>query len=224
MPPPTKRRRIEPIVVEEIAFDPAARYDYLTGFHKRKVQRAKHAREAAERRAKVEKLEGRKQLREQRKAELERHVEEVNAMLGLPAATEEGYDESNTDSDEEWKGISDSEPPQVDHEAEYVDEEKYTTVTVETLDVSKEGLFRAQQDRDEQHSDEDGQPPTATDGDTSSPKQKRSWMKEKPKDGVKKRKKKRNFRYEGKAERKEARAKQKSRNSKQARERRAGGS
>jgi ribosomal RNA-processing protein 17 len=62
MAPPTKRRRIEPIVVEEVAFDPAARYEFLTGFHKRKVQRAKHAREAAERRAKVEKLEGRKQV------------------------------------------------------------------------------------------------------------------------------------------------------------------
>jgi ribosomal RNA-processing protein 17 len=152
-------------------------------------------------------------------------VEEVNAMLGLPTTAVEEYDESNTDLDEEWKGISDPEPPPVDHEAEYVDEEKYTTVTVETLDVSKEGLSRAQHDKDEQSSDEeDGQTPTVPNGDTSSRKQKRPWMKEKPKDGVKKRKKKRNFRYEGKTERKEARAKQKSRNSKQARERRAGGS
>ncbi|OCT46488.1 protein required for cell viability Rrp17 [Cladophialophora carrionii] len=225
MPPPTKRRRLEPTVVEEIAFDPAARYDFLTGFHKRKLQRAKHAQEAAERRARAEKLEGRKQLREQRKAELERHVEEVNALLGLPAgANDKQHGESNTDSDEEWEGISDSDPPPIDHEAEYVDEEKYTTVTVEALDVSKEGLFRAQQDSDKHDPDNAQETSTATNEGTSSGKQKRPWTKEKPKDGVKKRKKKRNFRYEGKAERKEARAKQKSRNSRQARERRAGGS
>ncbi|EXJ64820.1 hypothetical protein A1O7_01158 [Cladophialophora yegresii CBS 114405] len=225
MPPPTKRRRVEPTVVEEIAFDPAARYEFLTGFHKRKLQRAKHAQEVAELRARAEKLEGRKQLREQRKAELERHVEEVNAMLGLPAAaSNKQYGDSSTDSDEEWKGISDSDPPPIDHEAEYVDEEKYTTVTVEALDVSKEGLFRAQQESDEHNSDDNGVTPTSTNGGASSGKEKRPWTKEKPKDGVKKRKKKRNFRYEGKAERKEARAKQKSRNSRQARERRAGGS
>lgn len=29
--------------VEELTFDPAARQEYLTGFHKRKVQRIKHA-------------------------------------------------------------------------------------------------------------------------------------------------------------------------------------
>lgn len=63
MPPPTKRRRTEPTVVEEITFDLAARQDYLTGFHKRKVQRAKHAQEVAERRARVERLEERKKVR-----------------------------------------------------------------------------------------------------------------------------------------------------------------
>lgn len=65
MPPPTKRRRTEPTAVEEINFDPAARQEYLTGFHKRKLQRAKHAQEAAEKRAREEKIEARKKVQSQ---------------------------------------------------------------------------------------------------------------------------------------------------------------
>lgn len=62
MPPATKRRKIEVTAVEEITFDLSARQEYLTGFHKRKLQRAKHAQEAAEKRAKAEKVEHRKQV------------------------------------------------------------------------------------------------------------------------------------------------------------------
>lgn len=64
MAPATKRRKVEPTAVEEITFDLSARHEYLTGFHKRKVQRAKQAQEAAEKRAKAEKVEHRKQVRD----------------------------------------------------------------------------------------------------------------------------------------------------------------
>ena len=37
--------------VEEINFDSAARQEFLTGFHKRKVARARHAQEIAEKKA-----------------------------------------------------------------------------------------------------------------------------------------------------------------------------
>jgi ribosomal RNA-processing protein 17 len=50
-------------VVEEITFDPAARQEFLTGFHKRKLQRAKHALEAAEKRAREERLVERRKAR-----------------------------------------------------------------------------------------------------------------------------------------------------------------
>ncbi len=46
--------------MEEITFDPAARHEFLTGFHKRKLQRAKHAQEAAEKRARAERIVERK--------------------------------------------------------------------------------------------------------------------------------------------------------------------
>ncbi|KIW62090.1 hypothetical protein PV05_02141 [Exophiala xenobiotica] len=224
MPPPTKRRRTEPTVVEEITFDPAARHEFLTGFHKRKLQRAKHAQEAAEKRARAERIVERKKLREQRKADLERHVEQVNAMLRTTAAldgSEHGVD--GTGSADEWSGISDSEPAPVDHEAEYIDEDKYTTVTVEAMDVSREGLFKAEQARDSENPQEE-EGGAEAEPENLSEKKKRKWTQEKPKGSVDKpkRKKKRNFRYESKVERKTARSKEKAKNRKQARERRSG--
>lgn len=58
---PNKRRKIEH-KIEEISFDNDARADYLTGFHKRKVQRAKRAQEEAVKKGREERVEMRKQV------------------------------------------------------------------------------------------------------------------------------------------------------------------
>ena len=58
-PPPSKKRKLVS-TIEEIAFDPSAREDYLTGFHKRKLQRIKHAKEEAAKREREEQLTARK--------------------------------------------------------------------------------------------------------------------------------------------------------------------
>lgn len=151
-------------------------------------------------------------------------MQEVNALLKPLAALDGSEDEKeNSNAEAEWSGLSDPEPEPVDHEAEYIDEDKYTTVTVEAMDVTREGLFKAEQDETE----EKGQSQEADDSkpeDPSTEKKKRIWSKAKPKDGAEKprRKRKRNFRYEGKVERKMARSKEKARNHKQARERRSG--
>ena len=63
MQPPAKRRKVEAASIAEINFDNAARQDYLTGFHKRKLQRAKQAREAAEKKARLERVEERRKVR-----------------------------------------------------------------------------------------------------------------------------------------------------------------
>jgi ribosomal RNA-processing protein 17 len=60
---PPKRRRLASAAVEEVRFDPAARQEYLTGFHKRKLQRAKQAHEAAEKKARLERIEERRKVR-----------------------------------------------------------------------------------------------------------------------------------------------------------------
>lgn len=60
LPPPPKKRKV--FAIEEISFDNSAREEYLTGFHKRKVQRQKHAQEEAAKTARAEKIEFRKQV------------------------------------------------------------------------------------------------------------------------------------------------------------------
>jgi ribosomal RNA-processing protein 17 len=60
-PPPKKRKTTHKI--EEISFDKDARSEYLTGFHKRKQARIKHAQEVAAEKAREERIEMRKQVR-----------------------------------------------------------------------------------------------------------------------------------------------------------------
>lgn len=62
MAPPTKKRKKSAVAVEEITFDPNAREDYLTGFHKRKVQRIKHAQEEAAKKERQERIVERKRV------------------------------------------------------------------------------------------------------------------------------------------------------------------
>src|ERR1700728_777547 len=203
MQPPAKKRRTETAAVEEIKFDTAARQEYLTGFHKRKLQRTKHAQETAEKKARLERIEERRkdrpslpvqgallitcfiQLREERKADLERHVQEVNTFLQPQQDTEtesESERKSESREAESWDGIS--EPPGVDYEAEYVDEDRYTTVTVDAMDLSKEGLHMAEEDlRKQDRVDEDGR--GRGDGVTGKGEnvgEKRKWTREKPKE------------------------------------------
>lgn len=61
MAPPSKRRK-KSSAVEEVTFDFDARSEYLTGFHKRKVQRIKQAQEQAAKQDRLDKLENRKRV------------------------------------------------------------------------------------------------------------------------------------------------------------------
>lgn len=60
MAPATKRRKLNQL--EEITFDPAARQEYLTGFHKRKQERIQNARDAAVKRAREDKIKERRRV------------------------------------------------------------------------------------------------------------------------------------------------------------------
>jgi ribosomal RNA-processing protein 17 len=62
LPPPSKKRKVDH-KIEEISFDFDARADYLTGFHKRKVQRAARAKAEAEKKDREERIVLRKQVR-----------------------------------------------------------------------------------------------------------------------------------------------------------------
>jgi ribosomal RNA-processing protein 17 len=135
------------------------------------------------------------------------------------ATENEDSEEGNSAQSEDGEGIPDPPPisTDIDQEEEYIDEDKYTTVTVEAMDVSKEGIYNASRE-DEHESDsadtEEGAPAKKANGTT-----KRVWTKEKPKPERPKKKKKK-FRYESRAERKVTRLKEKSGNRKKANARR----
>ncbi|KAK4062558.1 uncharacterized protein Triagg1_9928 [Trichoderma aggressivum f. europaeum] len=189
LPPPSKKRKYG---VEEVSFDFDAREEYLTGFHKRKQQRIKLAQEEAAKRAREERLQTRKQIREERKREVEEHVEHVNKLLRESGAIEVDSAEEQSGDEEanegEWAGFPDRPNLDiVDHEEEYIDEDRYTTVTVESVSISRDGLERPEKPKEQTEGDQEQETERA-DQDKSKTS---AWPK----------KKKQKFRYETKFER-----------------------
>ncbi|KEY67384.1 hypothetical protein S7711_07594 [Stachybotrys chartarum IBT 7711] len=205
LPPPNKKRKTTSNI-EEINFDNDARQEYLTGFHKRKQQRIKHAQEEAAKKAREERLETRKQVsissiqvREERKREVEEHVQTVNRMLRESGAIVPDLDQpSEEESAEDWEGFPDQPNLEiVDHEEEYIDEDRYTTVTVESVSVTRDGLNR---------------PETLEEvAESTKVEDKAEDNEEKTKQSRPKKKKKK-FRYESKIERQISNVRQKAKN------------
>lgn len=133
------------------------------------------------------------------------------------ADPEASSSEDDEVKEEAWHGIA--EPVDIDHEAEFEDEDRHTTVTIEAVDITREG-FQKVVDADTDFSDEEDKPlvegAQAPNESEKPPKGKRIWTKERP-EGLKKKKKK--FRYESKAERKLTRYKERSKNKAQAKNR-----
>ena len=163
------------------------------------------------------------QLREGRKADLEKHVAEVNSLLQQD--TDQNPDEpsrKNGDEGEEDERNGVSHATAGDREAEYLDEDLHTTVTVEAVDVSRDGLHNIHEDESDEGSIKSPfkQPPKdhaacrngMSDGQQTPNRAKIS---------APKKKKKKKFRYESRAERKVTKYKERSKNSAQARDRKS---
>ncbi|KAI1180955.1 nucleolar protein 12-domain-containing protein [Nemania sp. FL0916] len=225
-PPPKKRKRQQQHAIEEIKFDSDARAEYLTGFHKRKLQRAKHAQEQAAERARQEKIETRKQIREDRKREVEEHVQQVNSALRQAAQAgyiesgeeEEGESSDGGDAAEEWGGFQDNDTPArqqedlVDHEEEYIDEDRFTTVTVESVNVSRDGLTSSRPDEEKGESPDEGAGVDKKDAQAQ-----QDGKTDRDRHASKKKKQKK-FRYETKLERQITNIKQKAKNKRRPRD------
>ena len=151
----------------------------------------------------------------------------MNALLREASGNgrvESDADDGSNATGDEWSGIDDR-PAKVpvDHEDEYVDEDRFTTVTVESIGVSKDGLYKVSGDDDDTNQDGagDGQDGNGRGIKPNPPENKqigkRTWTKDKPAT-LKKRKKK--FRYESKVERKLSRAKERAGSKAKARARR----
>ncbi|KAL8832460.1 MAG: hypothetical protein Q9170_004871 [Blastenia crenularia] len=207
--PIKKRRKGEPLV-EEITFDFSAREEYLTGFHKRKLQRVKHAKEEALKKEREEKVASRKALRESRRIDRENNVEAINAAV-RDAEGHNGSDESGDDSGEQWKGLA--EPTNIDHEDDYLDEDRHTIVTVEAVDISRDGLRRLEESgsgsEDDQKQPTHNSSKTTNRGPLVNGGAEGNGKRSKPFSSSESRpKKKKKFRYESKAERKVTRFKE----------------
>ncbi|KAJ5872556.1 Protein required for cell viability Rrp17 [Penicillium soppii] len=209
-----KRKVVAAPKVEEINFDPESRQEWLTGFHKRKVQRAKQAQENAAKQYKEDKRAMRAKIREERKKDFEQAMDEHSKVLQrMKEDAGDISDEKEEEDEDDWNGIE--EPPAVDYEAEYIDEDKYTTVTVEEMDASREGLLKSAHEYDTDTEEKEQKPTETKDADTKTAK------KRKPRSAASEaaRKKKRNFRYESKDVRRETMRKQRNVKSKKAKAR-----
>ncbi|KAK3403278.1 nucleolar protein 12-domain-containing protein [Sordaria brevicollis] len=210
LPPPKKRKTVHK--VEEVTFDKDARTEYLTGFHKRKQARIKAAKAQAEEEARLERIRLRKEIREERQKNLEEHIQTVHKLLH--EAELAGTDDKNTEkkSDDEWDGISDdevAEEPALDLEEEYIDEDRYTTVTVEAVSVDRDGIHkpRTLKDEEEEESEKNKKKKAAEEAALKE-------AEKKSKRNFPEKKKKRKFTYESKHERNVSERKQRAKKAK----------
>lgn len=128
----------------------------------------------------------------------------MNALL-KEAAKIPGLDENEVSDDEVWNGFQDDPPEEpIDHQEEYIDEDRYTTVTVEAVDVDKGGLHKvAGEDDPEDNGEAEYKKKAKAAAELEESRPKKVWPKKE---------RKQKFRYESKAERRVTRAKQKAGN------------
>ncbi|KAI0093383.1 hypothetical protein BDY19DRAFT_883064 [Irpex rosettiformis] len=114
-----KRARKEQI--KEVVFDEAARREYLTGFHKRKVEKTEAKKKAAIERDKQQRLEARREHRQLLAEQAVKNARQVEKAYGAEV------------SEDDWNGLSSRNKGKgraEEHEEEYEGEEQLATVTI----------------------------------------------------------------------------------------------
>lgn len=131
--------------VDEVVFDKDSRQEYLTGFHKRKVQRQKKAQEYIKEQERIARVEERKRLRDERKKDLETQLKQFNSnVLQVSSDDDEDWDGFGKDEDSEEEEDEKEPENQVVNEVYHVSPELVeesqaiidddTTVTIEAVD------------------------------------------------------------------------------------------
>ena len=136
-------------------------------------------------------------------------------------AANKGFKSESSDEEEEKTPAVNVTVEPLDTEDEYEDEDKHTTVRIEEVSVTRDGLEKAGDEDSERDKDALGdgmnRPESKDAGSGNAASQtKRIWSKERPREP---KKKKKSFRYESKAERRVTRTKERSKNKRQAKER-----
>ncbi|KAH9940428.1 nucleolar protein 12-domain-containing protein [Epithele typhae] len=120
------KRRAKKEQLKEIVFDDSARRDFLTGFHKRKVQKKEAAKQKAMEREKQDRLEARREHRKLIAEQAKKNAEQAErAYRGTP---EDGDDSGAESSGSVVSNRKAGAAPE--EQEEYEDEEQLATVTV----------------------------------------------------------------------------------------------
>mmetsp|Transcript_8691 Transcript_8691/g.10834 ORF Transcript_8691/g.10834 Transcript_8691/m.10834 type:complete len:270 (-) Transcript_8691:12-821(-) len=98
--------------VDEVVFDKDSRQEYLTGFHKRKLQRQKKAQEYNKEQERLARIEERKKMREEKKKDIETQLKKFNETVKEithfnDSEDEDSNKENDEDEDESWTGFGD---------------------------------------------------------------------------------------------------------------------
>lgn len=86
--------------VEEVVFDKESRKEYLTGFHKRKLERQKKAQQYNKEQERLARIKERKEIRDERKLDMEKQLQKFNETV----AKITNLNEDSSD-DDEWSGF-----------------------------------------------------------------------------------------------------------------------
>ena len=92
--------------VDEVVFDKDARVEYLTGFHKRKIERQKKAQVYNKEQERLAKIEERKKLKDEKKRDMEKLLKRFNETVKDILEFAGGLDDEESDADT-WDGIQD---------------------------------------------------------------------------------------------------------------------
>lgn len=141
--------------VEEVVFNKDSRHEYLTGFHKRKVERQKKAKAFYEQQERQAKIDERKRIREERQKEFEDKVKELDTVKSLRLGGIDKGDEDEEDGDN-VEEAENNEGSQIGWNG-FESDEKVTVVTQEAQDDDEDK--EAQDEDDDEEEDEDKEVP-----------------------------------------------------------------
>ncbi|KAI8581510.1 hypothetical protein K450DRAFT_231659 [Umbelopsis ramanniana AG] len=162
-----KKRKQKQETVDRIDFDFDARQEFLTGFHKRKLDRKKKAREIAIERERVDRLQARAEAREERQRLADNNMTQMAALLRQQHKLEDGDGEADEEDGDDVKFDSDEEVEATEPAAklepavkEFATSTSLTTVTVIQdleLDDSYQSSTSNKRKAEEDVADEDGE-------------------------------------------------------------------
>ncbi|KAI5951400.1 hypothetical protein KGF54_004474 [Candida jiufengensis] len=126
--------------VNEVVFDKESRQEYLTGFHKRKLQRQKKAQEYNKEQERLAKIEERKQMRDERKQNLESQLKDFKEKakeIAMINGDLKGDDDDEVngflnagEDEEEWSGFNEEEGGEENGDQEEEDKEESNNSTI----------------------------------------------------------------------------------------------